>query len=284
MSPYVRPPTVEAGDRRAALSVFLILLAVYTATFSGLPDNPDAEVEFQTTRSIVVHRNLALGDTPEARALVENDFHVVPGGPGREGRFYSWHGIGQALGGVPFYAVGSLLARAFPEIEARHAATTHRGYPRSEYFAHLLVGWRNPLLAAWTALLVVVTARRLKARRAVAWLTGLTYGLCTFAWPQARSTLSDVQATFFTFLAVHQLVIVREAFLGLRAPKLPHIALLGAANAGLILRFPTEGGPPLMPGPLTEPHAIVGVVGLLLTAVLLARRVPAATSDETCSN
>ena len=29
----------------------------------------------------------------------------------------------------------------------------------------------------------------------------LAYGLATFAWPQARSTLSDVQATFFVFAA-----------------------------------------------------------------------------------
>jgi hypothetical protein len=238
MSPYVRPPTVEHGDRRAALSVFLILLAVYSATFTGLPDNPDAEVEFQTTRSLARDASFALGDTPEARAIVASGFHVVPGsepGPAGEPRYYSWHGVGQALVGVPFYALGALVGQAFPRIEARHVLSKRHGHPRSEYFAHLFVGWRNPLLGAWTACLVVLTARRLKARRGVAWLTGLGYGLCTFAWPQARSTLSDVQATFFAFLAMHQLVLVREAFLGLRSPRLVHLAVLGGALAAAVL-------------------------------------------------
>jgi AGZA family xanthine/uracil permease-like MFS transporter len=52
------------------------------------------------------------------------------------------------------------------------------------------------------------------------------------------------------------------------------IALLGASNAGLTLRFPFDGGPPLMPGNLTEPKAVVGIAGLLLTATLMIRKVP----------
>ena len=225
----------ERGDRRAALSVFLILLAVYSATFTGLPDNPDAEVEFQTTRSLARDASFALGDTPEARAIVAARFNVAPGRPGREQRFYSWHGPGQALAGVPFYWCGALLARAFTAIEARHAATTLRGYPRSEYFAHLCVSWRNPLLAAATAGLLVLTALRLGLARTAAWLTGLTFGLCSFAWPQARSTLSDVQATFLTFLAFHELVRVRATLVEERAPRLGHLAVLGAALAAAVL-------------------------------------------------
>jgi AGZA family xanthine/uracil permease-like MFS transporter len=54
------------------------------------------------------------------------------------------------------------------------------------------------------------------------------------------------------------------------------ITLLGAAKAGFIERFPGDGGPPLMPGRLDAPAAMVGVLGLLLTAGLLVRRVPGA--------
>ena len=43
MSPFIRPKAVQSGDRILARAVFLLLLAAYTATFSGLPDNPDAE-------------------------------------------------------------------------------------------------------------------------------------------------------------------------------------------------------------------------------------------------
>ena len=55
-----------------------------------------------------------------------------------------------------------------------------------------------------TALLLVLVARRLGAGRAVAWWSGMGYGLCTFAWPQARycvmgaeqaaGTITDVRA------------------------------------------------------------------------------------------
>ena len=85
MTPYVRPAAVRPGDRTAAWSVFLLLLAVYTATFSGLPDVPDAEVEFQTTSSVVRDQRLALGGTPEAEAILGEGFGVAPGGPERAG-------------------------------------------------------------------------------------------------------------------------------------------------------------------------------------------------------
>jgi hypothetical protein len=64
-----------------------------------------------------------------------------------------------------------------------------------------LVGLRNPLLGALTGALLVLAARRAGARRLHAVLCGLSYGLCTYAWPQARGTLSDVQATAALFLA-----------------------------------------------------------------------------------
>ncbi|MCA9052769.1 MAG: NCS2 family permease [Planctomycetaceae bacterium] len=54
------------------------------------------------------------------------------------------------------------------------------------------------------------------------------------------------------------------------------IALIGATNAGFIERTPYAGGLPLQPGSLTEPPAVVALVGLLLTATLLVRQVPGA--------
>lgn len=235
MSPYVRPYAVQSGDRSAAWSVFLILIAVYTATFSGLPDNPDAEVEFQTTRSLARRGTLALGETPEAREIIEREFNVEHGGPGREHERFSWFGIGQAAGGVPLYFAGRALSLVWPEIEERHAAAPLAGVQRSEYFPHLLVGWRNPLLGALTAFLLVLTARRLGMGRRAAWITGLTYGLCTFAWPQARSTLSDVQATFLLFAAFHFMSIAAEHFERLRSPRTIDLALLGSCLGAAVL-------------------------------------------------
>ena len=109
------------------------------------------------------------------------------------------------------------------------------GVGRSEYFAHLLVGWRNPFLTALTALLIVLTSRRLGVQRLYAWIAGLSYGIATFAWPQARSTLSDVQATFFLFLAFYVLLRMREEFKRLHEPRARHLFGLGAALSAAVL-------------------------------------------------
>ena len=229
MSPYVRPYAVSYGDRLAALSVVALLLAIYTATFSGLPDNPDAEVEFQTTSALVREGRFALGGTPEAEAIVAwppEGFNVRRG---VDGEAYSWFGPGQALAAVPFYLAGRGLAAVWPAVEERHAATQRMGVARSEYFAHLAVGWRNPLLAALTGALIVLTARRLGARRRSAWLAAMTYGLTGFAWAQARSTLSDVQATFLLFLGFHGVVLMTERYQRLRVPRAHELLLAGGA-------------------------------------------------------
>ncbi len=212
------PPEARTSDRKLARGLFCVLLALYTATFTGAPENPDSEVEYQTASSLARRGRLDLGGTPEAEALLAatplgrsgSGFGVAPGGPGREDRFYSWFGVGQAFAAVPFWWAGAAFERLFPRIEEAHRATVIFGVPRSEYFQHLLVGWRNPLLAALTAALVLASARRAGASARSALLAGLSYGLATYAWPQARSTLSDVQATLCLFAGFHALLLARE--------------------------------------------------------------------------
>jgi hypothetical protein len=232
-----RGPPVElsVGDRRGAWSVLLLLLAVYSATFCGLPDVPDAEVEFQTASALARTGSFALAGTPEADAIAATGFGVAPGSASRAGELYSRYGVGQALAALPFYLAGKTLETLLPQIEARHAASEAYGFPRSEYFAHLLVGWRNPLLGALTGLLLVLTARRLGASARSAWWCGLSYGLCTFAWPQARSTLSDVQATFLLFAAFHWIVKARETTERTGLPAIWTLAGAGAALGGALL-------------------------------------------------
>ncbi|MEX1024282.1 MAG: phospholipid carrier-dependent glycosyltransferase [Planctomycetota bacterium] len=236
MSPFVRPKAIRRGDRLLARGVFWIVLAIYSATMSGLPDNPDAEVEFQTTSALARTSGLALEGTPEARGIIAlpngrggTGFDVKEGVGERAGKHYSWFGIGQAVVGVPFYAVGAGLARVFPDVQAAHARRTAYGVERSEYFQHLVVGWRNPLLGALTAWLFVFAARRLGASRSAAAVGAFGLSLCTFAWPQARSTLSDVQATFFLFFAFHLLLRFRESFVRTRRIHVAEQLLFGGA-------------------------------------------------------
>src|SRR5262245_4790543 len=236
-------------DRRLGWAVFWLLLAFYVATFSGLPENPDAEVELQTTSALARRGSFALGGTSEAEAIVgivhqgRQGFNVRPGGPGREHEFFSWSGVGQPLAALPLYFAGAWFGRLFPEVEARNRATTQLGVARSEYFEHLFVGLRNPLLGALTGALLFLAARRMRARRGFALAGALGYGLCSFAWPQAHGTLSDVQATAALFLAF---VLAEGAALRLQEEKTPRLVAL--AGFGLALGFAFLTRPVLAPG------------------------------------
>lgn len=225
------------GDRLVARAVLYIVAAVYLLTFTGLPDVPDSEVEFQTTSSLFRTGEFGLSGTPEADLIVASEFNVRRG---VDGAFYSWGGVGQAAAALPLYAVGRAMAYLWPEIERRHSEDLFHGASRSEYFSHLLVGLRNPALGALTAWLLVLTLRRMNCGRKSSLIAGLSYGLGTFAWSQARSTLSDVQATFFLFAAFHLLVKVREEYEGLKSPRRRDLVLCGLAlGMALLTRVAT---------------------------------------------
>jgi hypothetical protein len=215
-----------ALDRRAALALFAIFFALFVATANGLPDDPDAEVEFQTARSLVRDRSLALGDSPEARAIVAQRFDVAQGDGGR---WYSWFGVGQALAATPFYCAGRALGALFPRIEARHEQSRSYGAARSEYFAHLAVGLRNPSCGALIAALAFVSARRLGVALRSAWLAAFALGATTFLWPQARATLSDVQATLCLAFAFDRWLLLGERARRGEPARLGDLAWLGAA-------------------------------------------------------
>ncbi|QDU68762.1 hypothetical protein [Engelhardtia mirabilis] len=233
MSLSSRPTVIQQADRLCALGVFLVVLAVYTATFIGLPGNPDAEVEFQTTRSLALGEGFAISsETPEGTGVIALRYDVREG---TGGRFYSWFGIGQALAGVPFFWAGRGISAIFPQFEARHMETQAYGLSRSEYFEHLLVGWRTPLCGALTCLLLFLIARRISVTRRMAVLAALGYGLCTFAWPQARDNLSDVQATFLLAVCVHLHLRVRESFWQFERPARWVLASLGFAAGAMVL-------------------------------------------------
>ena len=228
MSKPIHPHPLRHADRLLARAVFLVLLAVYGLTTVGLPDNPDAEVEFQTTRSLARFEGLAIPDTtPEGRAIRAARFDVREGS---DGELYSWFGIGQALVAVPFYWTGTGLSRLVPHIERVHELTgEHMGSPRSEYLEHLAVGLRNPLLGALTGFFLALAMLRLGASRRAALFAALGYGTATFAWPLARASLSDVQATCALFAAFALVLRVRDAFLRFEGPRPVDLAGIGFA-------------------------------------------------------
>jgi len=261
VSPFVRRSSVRHADRLLARSVLLLALALYTATFAGLPEEPTGELAFQSARSMA-RGGLALTETPELDRLVS----LAEGGDGtlplragcapRAAALYSCQGLAQGAVGVPFYWLGAGLGVAFHELQSRHAAAgTHAA--ASEYFEHLLFGWRNPLLGALTAALVVLAARRLGAERPHAWFAGVTYAGATFAWSQARGALPEVQIAFLLMLALHLILRLRERF-----ERLKGVRRRTVWGLGIVLGVAA----------LTHPGALPAVIVLGITARIVLLR------------
>lgn len=233
MSPFIRRPSIRRTDRLLGRSVLFIVLGIYTATFAGMAPRSEAEVDFQVTRSLALDGSLALGDTPEAEELIEaaraqQAVAVRAGSSPDSDRFFSEFGVGQALVGVPFYYAGHALHAVWPAFETAHAETGESGR-RSEYFEHLLVGWRNALLGALTAWLLVLVARRVAVERPLAWFAGISYAFTSYAWAQACAATPDVQATFCALLAYHWILQAREHLDRLEKPRAGELLGVGLA-------------------------------------------------------
>lgn len=219
MKPWSQRHALAPCDTSLARAVFLLLLAVYVATFNGLPAGPDGEVSFQTTSALCRTGSLALGGTPEAEGLIAfaesqppGGFSVRRGADDEEPRYYGWFGIAHPIVAVPLYALGRLTAHFSPATQSLHEGDERYGVGRSEYFEHLFVGLRNPLLGAWIGLLIVLIARRLGVARSASFAAGLGYGLATFALAQARGWFGDVQGAFALCAAFYLLLALRERF------------------------------------------------------------------------
>ena len=233
MSPFVRIAAVRHGDRICAQSALLILLGLLTLTFSSLSGSRAAELDFQTTRSLAQWNSGNLEGTPEAeRLLLDNEFlwEAEPG------QFRSKRPLGGPIASIPLYWTGVLVQTTLEELEERHASSEPE--QQSEYVAHLFVSWKNSLLAAITAWLVVLSSRRIGVARKHAWLSGLAFILCTFIWPQARGSSIEIQVGFFLFLAFHLLLRARERFERLRRPRRTDLVFIGISLGMTFLTRP----------------------------------------------
>jgi hypothetical protein len=230
--PWIQRFPIEACDSHLARSVFLLLLAVFTATFNGLPGGIDGEVSFQSTSALARTGSCALSQTPESQGLIAEaesrpagGFSVRGVGEAEERKHYGWFGIGMTISGLPFYALGRGMSLMSTGTQEKHREYTRFGTTRSEYYEHLFVGWRNGLLTALTACLLVLSARRLGVSRSAAFMGGMGYGLCTFALPQARGWFADVQGAFCMSAAFYSFLLLRDDWTAKRC------TLLGASLA-----------------------------------------------------
>lgn len=173
---------VDRLDVRLALALFCLLTCLYWLTTGAHIDSTDGETVYLVTEGLVERGTFVqlepeqVGDSP--RTVIR----------ARNGNLYAVTGPLQSLLAVPFYLVGSWVARAFPA-------------PFYTYFTRFFVALFNSPACAATAALLYLLGVDLGYRRRTALFVALAYGLATVAWPYAHSFFAETLHTFWLVLA-----------------------------------------------------------------------------------
>ncbi|MBK9384908.1 MAG: hypothetical protein IPN34_08845 [Planctomycetes bacterium] len=231
-------------DRRIAALLGVLLCAALGFVSFGHVESLDAEMDFQTVRGVVVHRDGAIHDDNPAGAEILA--RRASGNFGRSGKFYSWHGPGRALVGVPFYLAGKIGEALWPELEREYAASDSSRWvtdaaPR-ELFPRLAFTLSSACFGALAAVCVFLSARVLGASRGAALAAALALVLCTWFGPATRSALNALQTAGLLALGAYGLLrYVQSGSQGpARALSLPGLFVLGLVLGLCVWTRPTE--------------------------------------------
>ena len=177
-----RPPSAVRRQWLDTIAIFLLLLAVYLLTASGHLYSPDEETMYYVTRGVATGTGVTLPERDVAPLLARRGIERRPVSP---------YGVLPSLLALPFYAVGGLLS-------GTSAAPIH------DYLTRFGVSLLNAPVTALTGALLYVFVRRLGYGRGAGWLAALTFGMCTFAWPYARTFFSEPLAALLLLIAVER--------------------------------------------------------------------------------
>jgi Dolichyl-phosphate-mannose-protein mannosyltransferase len=154
-------------NRQMLISCNLLIFfsALYLLTFSSLV-SIDARVRYAVTQNLVEKADLA---TEESLGI-----------PGKDGRYYSWFGLGQSLLAVPFYLFGK--------------------YVGNPVAAVVMI---NPFVSALTCVIIFRFCSVLGYSQRASLAAALLYGLGTFAWPYAKMEQEAPVTTFLGLLCFY---------------------------------------------------------------------------------
>jgi 4-amino-4-deoxy-L-arabinose transferase-like glycosyltransferase len=152
--------------RIICFNLFIFFLALYILTAPGRIDVYDAKVRYNVTYNLIETGELV---TEESMGL-----------PGKDGRYYSWYGLGQSLLAIPFYILGKWMGNAVT-----------------------VVSLINPLIGAFTCVVIFRFCTRLGYSHRASLIVTFFYGLGTFAWPYAKMNHDGPITTLFTLLSVY---------------------------------------------------------------------------------
>lgn len=172
--PGTRPSILRESLDSPAFLLFVLFAGIYSLTSAGRLPSADGKTVAETAIALVAHLSIGLPPGPD----------TVPGVGGYN---YDIYGIGQSLVEIPFVVAGLVL---------RHL--THN--TGMVYFA---ISYTNAFVTALACALFYQVVRLLGAspRRALA--ITLLYGLCTLAWPYAKTDFNEPLQTVGLLLAFY---------------------------------------------------------------------------------
>lgn len=158
------------GNRGIAFYIFTGIFCVYFLSWPG--NNIDAvdqrQVRFATTLSIVEDGDLSIPDGMGVK--------------GRDGRDYSWYGIGQPVLAVPFYVTGKFMG--------------------GEEGAKGMVSMLNLFAVSLSGAVVFLFINTLGYSARAALTVAVFYAFGTIAWPQSKHSFDHPVEMLFVLLAI----------------------------------------------------------------------------------
>ena len=182
--------------------LLLFVLSLYLLSMAGRMTSGDGETVYQTTRALVMRRQLSISPRPETAT-------------GRAGNAYGKYGLGQSFVQAPFLVAGELVGRVFGATDDRPA--------------RFAVAATNSVVSTALVGLFWLTARHLGAAAGPAGAGTVVIAFCTLVWPYARSDFSEPLQSLLLLLVFLAALRWRER------PSLLWAAVLGAAAGSAFL-------------------------------------------------
>ncbi|MEM7537458.1 MAG: hypothetical protein AAF639_35135 [Chloroflexota bacterium] len=187
--------TTPNTNRILTTILFLTLFAAYLVTYTGVIQSSDGLAMFAVTESIVRRGEI---DTNQLLWM-----GLQQGSFGPDGELYSRKGFGMTLLALPLV----WLAQSLPNwLAAFNMDARWLGDFGLVQVALLL----NPILTAWTGVLIFLTGRRWGWSEPVSVGTALIFGLATMAWPYTQTFFSDPVCMWGLMAAFYNLACYQQ--------------------------------------------------------------------------
>jgi Dolichyl-phosphate-mannose-protein mannosyltransferase len=184
--------------------IFLFFFSIYTITMIGQLHFGDEAERYLSAQSIAERHDLAIQFDQDLHRHIALD-----------GRNYSLYELGSIVPLVPFYALGNIVSRLFPNGDTNGIEL-------------LVTGLANPVLTALTCVVLFEFGTALGYPTTIGLFTTGLYGLATIAWPYSKA---------FEREAVLGLCLLLSAYSAFKFRELRQTKWLWAAGASLGFLF-----------------------------------------------